>query len=75
MYRGWRSTKFHLSLISMAVVTYGYVGAGSPESLYGSFVMAVLGAAGIYAGARVTEKALVKPVAETEPEDSRKKKE
>lgn len=54
-YRGWRSTKLHLSLISMALMCGGYWFAGSPES-FGALCTGLVAAAGLYSGAAAAEK-------------------
>lgn len=55
-YRGWKSTKLHLSLIAMGIITAMYALAGFPEHAFDGFVMGILGAAGIYSGANTAEK-------------------
>lgn len=55
-YRGWKSTKLHLALIAMALIAGGYALTGFNEHCFDGFVMGILGAAGIYSSAAVTEK-------------------
>lgn len=54
----WMSTKLHLALITMALMTFGLwlmlgrlPAASDPSGLYSIFTMGLLGAAGIYSGA------------------------
>ena len=53
---GWRSTKLHLALITMALVTLVYGLAGFHESSFDAYVLGVLGAAGIYSTSNVAQK-------------------
>lgn len=55
-YRGWRSTKLHLSLITMALICGGYVLTGHRAEEFSSFCTFLLAAAAIYSGAAVLEK-------------------
>lgn len=55
-YRGWRSTKLHLSLITMGLVCVGYAATGFAQAAFGEFCMALMGAAGIYSSAATVEK-------------------
>lgn len=59
--RGWRSTKLHLSLIALALITGAYAFTGSKDTLFGEYCFAVLGAAGLYTGARTFEKRQAAP--------------
>lgn len=52
---GWSSSKLHLALITMAVITGVYLGCGISDVFFGEFVMGILGAAGIYSSSRVAE--------------------
>ena len=61
-YRGWKSTKLHLSLIAMALISGAYAWAGFPLVAFGEYCMAILGAASIYSGSATVEK-FVKPKA------------
>jgi hypothetical protein len=54
--RGWRSTKLHLALITMAGMLYAFNLTGAAHDLFGTFCMGFLTAAGIYSGASVIEK-------------------
>lgn len=54
--RGWRSTKLHLALITVATITLVYVHAGCPPGSFEAFALGVLGASGIYSSASVSEK-------------------
>lgn len=56
MYRGWRSTKLHLALITMALVTGVYALTGFHVAAFGEYTMALIGAAGIYSSAAAVEK-------------------
>jgi hypothetical protein len=55
-YRGWRSTKLHLSLITMGLITLVYGLAGCPAAAFGEYTLAIISAAGIYSAAATTEK-------------------
>jgi hypothetical protein len=55
-YRGWRSTKLHLSLITMGLITFVYGMAGFPPAAFGEYTLALISAAGIYSAAATTEK-------------------
>lgn len=59
--RGWRSTKLHLALITMAVLTGAYGFTGFHESAFGEYAMGLIAAAGIYSAANATEKFAVRP--------------
>lgn len=57
---GWQSTKLHLSLITLGLLTAGFLllifrlpAGSSVDSLFGTYVMGVLGAAGIYSTTNV----------------------
>jgi hypothetical protein len=57
---GWTSTKLHLALITMALMTAGYLLAvlrlpttSSVDGLYTTFVMGLLAGAAIYSGSNV----------------------
>lgn len=52
---GWHSSKLHLSLITMAVLTVGWLVMGATEGTYGEWAMGVIAAAGIYSSSRVAE--------------------
>jgi hypothetical protein len=54
--RGWGSTKLHLALIAMGLISAAYVSAGSPSEMFGTFTMGILGAAGVYSSAAAAEK-------------------
>lgn len=55
-YRGWRSTKLHLALITMALICGGYVLAGHRAEEFTSLCTFLLAAAAIYTSAAVLEK-------------------
>lgn len=55
-YRGWRSTKLHVSLLAMLVVTVVYWRMGLPAAQFGEFCNALIMGAGFYAGASAVEK-------------------
>ena len=55
MSRGWRSTKLHLALITMALLTGAYLTTDRSAN-FSAYSMALLGAAGIYSGAATLEK-------------------
>jgi hypothetical protein len=55
-YRGWRSTKLHLALVTMALATGAYAFTGFHPELYGEYTMALIAAAGMYSGAAAAEK-------------------
>lgn len=61
VYRGWRSTKLHLALVTMALVTTVYGLAGFPPAAFGEFCMTIIAAAGIYSGAATAEKFVPRP--------------
>jgi ABC-type transporter Mla subunit MlaD len=52
-YRGWKSTKLHLALIAMGLVTGVYAFAGFPGDQFPTYCMTLTAAAGIYSGASV----------------------
>lgn len=56
MNRGWKSSKLHLALITMALISAAYSLTGFAESLFGEFCMALLAAAGVYSGSATVEK-------------------
>jgi hypothetical protein len=55
-YRGWRSTKLHLSLIAMALITGVYGLASFPAEQFGNYCTAIVGVLGFYAGSSAAEK-------------------
>jgi hypothetical protein len=55
-YRGWKSTKLHLALITMGIITGVYALAGFPVAAFGEFTMAITAAAGIYSSTAAAEK-------------------
>jgi hypothetical protein len=55
-YRGWRSTKLHLALLTMALLTGVYVAAGLPAEQFGNYCTAIVGCLGFYAGSAAAEK-------------------
>lgn len=55
-YRGWKSTKLHLALITAALMTLVYGLVGFPATSFGEYCMALIAAAGIYSGAAAAEK-------------------
>lgn len=59
--RGWKSTKLHLALITMATITGVYALVGFPESAFGEFCMALIGATGIYSAANAAQKFSPRP--------------
>lgn len=56
----WRSTKLHLSLIAMGLMTLAYARAGFPPAQFGDYCMWITAAAASYSGAAAAEK-FVKP--------------
>ncbi len=54
--RGWKSTKLHLALITMATVTVVYGFTGFNQAAFGEYAMALIGAAGIYSTTAAAEK-------------------
>lgn len=72
MYRGWQSTKLHLSLIAMGLVTVVYGWAGFPKDQFATYCTTLIAAAGIFSGAAVLqakgEKAPEKPAPKLPPE-------
>lgn len=59
--RGWRSTKLHLALVTMALITGVYALAGFPGQSFEAFTLGLLGAAGIYSSASTAEKFSPRP--------------
>ena len=61
---GWHSTKLHLALITMAVLTVVFVfvvaSTGSAAG-WGEYCLAMISAAGIYSGSRVAESFAQRP--------------
>lgn len=55
-YRGWKSTKLQLSLITMALVFAGFAFTDFNVEAFEWFVLGLLGASGIYSGGNVVEK-------------------
>ncbi len=55
-YRGWHSTKLHLALITMGLISIGYGLTGFSPTLFGEYCMALIAAAGVYSGSSVAEK-------------------
>jgi hypothetical protein len=55
-YHGWHSTKLHLALITMALMSIAYAWTGFSPALFGEFCMGLCAAAGIYSGSSVVEK-------------------
>lgn len=53
---GWRSTKLHLALITMVLVTVVYGIAGFEPQYFGEYCMGLLGAAGIYSVSNTAQK-------------------
>jgi len=58
---GWRSTKLHLALITMTLLTVVYGLAGFPLMAFGEYALGVISAAGIYSGSRVAESFALRP--------------
>lgn len=56
VYRGWKSTKLHLALITQGLISGMYVGAGCPKELFGTFCMWLLAATGIFSGADLAQR-------------------
>lgn len=61
-YRGWKSTKLHLALIVMGLMTAVYALAGFPPAAFGEFCFGLVSAAGVYSGAHAAEKFAKPPV-------------
>ena len=55
---GWASTKLHLSLIVMVLVTGVYAMLGFPESQFALYCGTLLSAATIFAGTRTVESVM-----------------
>lgn len=60
-YRGWKSTKLHLSLITMFILIVSFAAViwldrANAAAAFGQFTMGLLGAAGIYSAASSAEK-------------------
>lgn len=55
-WRGWRSTKLHLALIVIGVLTVVYAAMGFPAGLFSIYTTAVIAAGGLYSGAAAAEK-------------------
>ncbi len=58
--RGWQSTKLHLALITMGLISVAYGLTEFSHDLFSTYCMSLLAAAGIYSGAAVAEN-LKKP--------------
>lgn len=55
-YRGWRSTKLHVSLIAMAILVFVYWKMGFPHAQFADLCNALTMIAGFFAGASAVEK-------------------
>ncbi len=55
-YRGWKSTKLHLALIAMGLLTLVYGLAGFPVDAFASYATALIAATGVYSSAAAAEK-------------------
>lgn len=60
-YRGWQSTKLHLSLVTMGILSIAFacviwIDRANAAAAFGQFTMGLLGAAGIYSAASSAEK-------------------
>ncbi len=55
-YRGWHSTKLHLALITMALMSIAYAWAENSPALFGEYCMGLIAATGVYSGSSVVEK-------------------
>jgi uncharacterized transporter YbjL len=63
---GWHSTKLHLALITMALITLVFlfvVARTGTATGWGEYCLAVISAAGIYSGSRVAESFAQRPPA------------
>lgn len=56
MRHNWRSTKLHLALIAMGLMTLAYWRAGFPADQFSNYCMWITSAAGIYSTAAAAEK-------------------
>lgn len=59
--RGWRSSKLHLSLITMSIIVGSWLLMGAPSSVYAEMCMALVAAAGLYAAPATLEKFIREP--------------
>lgn len=55
---GWKSTKLHLALITMLLITVMYAMIGFPEAQFAGYCLTMLAAASIYAGTRTVESVM-----------------
>lgn len=55
-YRGWRSTRLHLALITMAAVTAVYWRVGFKPEQFDGYCMALIAAAGIFSGTSTADR-------------------
>lgn len=71
--RGWRSTKLHLALLCVLIITLVYViGLHCADDQFSTYVTGLLGAAGVYSGSSAAEKfAPVPPPDVPSPEGDR----
>lgn len=66
-YRGWRSTKLHLALITEALITAAYAAMGFPQMLFDAYCMALLTAASIFTAPALYEN--IKRLGQPKPTD------
>ncbi len=57
---GWHSTKLHLALIAMALISLAYAFTRFSEGVFGTYCTALIAATGVYSGTAAAEK-FVKP--------------
>lgn len=55
-YRGWRSTKLHLALITMGLLTVAYAVSNDRAATFDAYALWLVSAAGIYSTASAAEK-------------------
>ncbi len=55
-YRGWMSTKLHLALIAMWLMTCAYCLTAFNPALFGEYCTGIVTAAALYSGSSVVEK-------------------
>lgn len=54
-YRGWKSTKLHMALITQALITLAYWLMGWPPMLFGEYGMLLLASASIFSAPALME--------------------
>ncbi len=63
----WQSTKLHLALIAMALMTFAYAKAGWTADQFSNYCMWITSAAGIFSTAAAAEKFSKPPHSDVPP--------